>query len=75
MVPVQTGSIPRPETKRSSVFRKIPDLDLDCRVWSSPDWVPIGPGPNFPNTIMEFWAVVCEVSNLLAVVAFASLWL
>ena len=58
VVPVQTGSetvlgnmgIPRPETKRSSVFGKIPDLDLDCWVWSSPDRVPIGLGPNFPNT-------------------------
>ena len=55
---VQTGSetvlgnmgMPRPETKWSGVFGKIPDLDRDCRVWSGPDQVPIGLGPNFPNT-------------------------
>ena len=40
----------RPETKRSGVFGKIPDRDRDCWVWSGPDWVPIGPGLNFPNT-------------------------
>ena len=58
MVLVQTRSemvsgnmgMPRLETKRSGVFRKIPDLDRDCRVWSGPDRVPIGPGLNFPNT-------------------------
>ena len=58
MVPVQTRSetvsgnmgMPRQETKRSGVFRKIPDLDRDRGVWSGPDRVPIGPGPNFPNT-------------------------
>ena len=57
-VPVQTGSetvsgnmrMPRPETERSSIFGKIPDLDRDRGVWSGPDRVPIGPGPNFPNT-------------------------
>ena len=57
-VPVQTGSgtvsgnmgMPGPETKRSRVFGKIPDRDRDCGVWSGPDRVPIGPGPNFPNT-------------------------
>ena len=59
MVPVQTGSetvsgnmgMPRLETKQSGIFGKIPDLDQDRRVWSSPDQVPIGSGPNFPNTI------------------------
>ena len=58
MVPVQTGSemvsgnmgMPGPETKWSHVFGKIPDWDWDCGVWSSPDRVPISPGPNFPNT-------------------------
>ena len=58
MVPVQTGSemvlgnmgMPRLETKWSGVFGKIPDLDWDCGVWSGPDWVSIGLGPNFPNT-------------------------
>ena len=58
MVPVQTGSemvsgnmgMPRPETKWSGVFRKIPDLDRDRGVWSGPDRVPIGLGLNFPNT-------------------------
>ena len=39
-----------PETKWSSVFGKFPDLDQDHGVWSGPDQVPIGPGPNFPNT-------------------------
>ena len=47
MVPVQTRSgtvsgnmeLPRPETKRSCVFGKIPDRDRDRWVWSSPDWV------------------------------------
>ena len=55
---VQTGSetvsgnmgMPRPEPKRSGIFGKIWDLDRDRGVWSGPDWVPIGPGPNFPNT-------------------------
>ena len=55
---VQTGSetvsgnmgMPRPETKWSGVFRKIPNLDRDRGVWSGPDWVPISPGPNLPNT-------------------------
>ena len=42
--------MPRPETKRSGIFGKIPDLDRDRRVWSGPGQVPIGPGPNFPNT-------------------------
>ena len=42
--------MPRPETKQSCVFGKIPDWDRDCGVWSGPDQVPIGPGPNFPNT-------------------------
>ena len=42
--------LPRPETKQSRVFGKIPDRDRDRLVWSSPDWVPIGLGPNFPNT-------------------------
>ena len=59
VVPVQTGSetvsgnmrMPRPETEWSGIFGKIPDLDRDRGVWSSPDRVPIGPGPNFPNTI------------------------
>ena len=58
MVPVQTGSetvsgnmgMPRPGTKRSGVFGKIPDRDRDCGVWSGSDRVPIGLGPNFPNT-------------------------
>ena len=58
MVLVQTGSdtvsskmgMPRPETKQSCVFGKIQDWDQDHGVWSSPDWVPIGLGPNFPNT-------------------------
>ena len=60
MVLVQTRSgpvsgnmgLPRPETKWSCIFGKIPDQDWDHRVWSGPDWVPIGPGPNFPNTIL-----------------------
>ena len=60
-VPVQTRSetvsgnmrMPRPETKRSGVFGKIPDRDRDRWVWSGPDRVPIGPGPNFPNTTSE----------------------
>ena len=42
--------MPRPGTKQSSVFGKIPDLDWDRGVWSGPDRVPIGLGPNFPNT-------------------------
>ena len=42
--------LPRPETKRSRVFGKIPDQDRDRWVWSGPDRVPIGLGPNFPNT-------------------------
>ena len=58
MVPVQTGSetvsgnmgMPRPGTKRSGVFGKIPDWDWDRGVWSGSDQVPIGLGPNFPNT-------------------------
>ena len=58
MVPVQTRSetvsgnmgMPRLETKRSSIFGKIPDLDWDHGVWSGPDWVLIGPGLSFPNT-------------------------
>ena len=58
MVPVQTGSetvsgnmgMPRPGTKRSGVFGKIPDWDRDRGVWSGSDRVPIGLGPNFPNT-------------------------
>ena len=58
MVPVQTGSetvsgnmgMPRPGTKRSGVFGKIPDRDRDRGVWSGSDRVPIGLGPNFPNT-------------------------
>ena len=56
MVLVQTGSetilgnLGMLETKWSGVFGKIPNLDWDCRVWSSPDQVPISPGPNFPNT-------------------------
>ena len=58
MVPVQTGSetvlgtmgMPRPGTKRSGVFGKIPDRDWDRGVWSGSDRVPIGLGPNFPNT-------------------------
>ena len=58
VVLVQTGSetvlgnmgMPRPETKRSSVFGKIPDLDWDHGVWSGPDQVPISPGLNFPNS-------------------------
>ena len=57
MVPVQTGSetvsgkmgMPRLEM----VFGKIPDWDQDHGVWSGPDRVPIGPGPNFPNTSVE----------------------
>ena len=61
MVLVQTGSemvsgnmgMPRLETKQSGVFGKIPDWDWDCRVWSGPDQVPIGPGPNFPNTNLD----------------------
>ena len=58
MVPVQTGSetvsgnmgMPRPGTKWSGVFGKIPDRDRDRGVWSGSDRVPIGLGPNFPNT-------------------------
>ena len=58
MVLVQTGSetvsgnmgMPRPGTKRSRVFGKIPDRDRDHGVWSGSDRVPIGLGPNFPNT-------------------------
>ena len=58
MVPVQTGSetvsgnmgMPRPRTKRSGVFGKIPDRDWDRGVWSGSDRVPISLGPNFPNT-------------------------
>ena len=58
MVPVQTGSetvsgnmgMPRPGTKQSGVFGKIPDRDRDRGVWSGSDRVPIGLGPNFPNT-------------------------
>ena len=46
----QAMGMPRPETKWSHVFGKIPDQDQDCGVWSGPDRVPIGPGPNFPNT-------------------------
>ena len=42
--------MPRPETERSGIFGKIPDLDRDRRVWSGPDQVLIGLGPNFPNT-------------------------
>ena len=42
--------LPRPETKPSCVFGKIPDWDWDCGVWSGPDWVPISLAPNFPNT-------------------------
>ena len=61
MVPVQTGSetvlgnmgMPRPGTKRSGVFGKIPDWDRDRRVWSGSDRVPIGLGPNFPNTTCD----------------------
>ena len=44
--------MPRPETKRSHIFGKFPDWDWDCGVWSGPDWVPISPGPNFPNTTL-----------------------
>ena len=66
-VPVQTGSemvsgnmrMPRPETERSGIFGKIPDLDWDRGVWSGPDRVPIGPGPNFPN-ISEGWGMSVE---------------
>ena len=62
-VPVQTGSemvsgnmrMPRPETKQSGIFGKIPDLDRDRGVWSGPDRVPIGLGPNFPNTRRSPW--------------------
>ena len=43
--------LPRPETKRSHFFGKIPDWDWDHQVWSSLDGVPISPGLNFPNTI------------------------
>ena len=58
MVLVQTGSetvsgnmgMPRLETKRSGIFGKIPDRDRDRWVWSGLNWVPIGLGPNFPNT-------------------------
>ena len=65
MVPVQTGSgtvsgnmeLPRPETKQSRVFGKIPDRDRDCWVWSGPDQVPIGPGLNFPNTMIDWWNI------------------
>ena len=68
MVLVQTGSetvsgnmgMPRPETKQSGVFGKIPDLDWDCGVWSGPDQVPIGPVPNFPNTSWK-WIEPLEV--------------
>ena len=42
----------RPGTKQSGVFGKIPDQDWDRWVWSGPDRVPIGLGPNFPNTNM-----------------------
>ena len=64
VVPVQTGSemvlgnmgIPRLETKWSGVFGKIPDWDQDRGVWSGPDRVPIGPGPNFPNTILNHFS-------------------
>ena len=42
--------MPKAGTKWSGVFGKIPDLDRDRGVWSGPDRVPIGLGPNFPNT-------------------------
>ena len=44
--------LPRLETQRPEIFRKISDWDQDCRVWSSPDRVPISPGPNFSNTTL-----------------------
>ena len=58
VVLVQTGSetvsgnmgMPRPETKRSGIFGKIPDWDRDRWVWSGLNRVPIGLGPYFPNT-------------------------
>ena len=61
MVLVQTGSemvlgnmgMPRPGTKQSRVFWKIPDRGRDRWVWSGPDWVPIGLGLNFPNTTLS----------------------
>ena len=70
MVLVQTGSgtvsgnmeLPRPETKRSHVFGKIPDRDWDHWVWSSPDWVPIGLGRNFPNTTTYLKALGMSLS-------------
>ena len=60
MVPVQPRSetvsgnmgMPRPGTKRSGVFGKIPDRDWDRGVWSGSDRVPISLGPNFPNTTL-----------------------
>ena len=62
MVPVQTVSetvsgnmgMPRPGTKRSGVFGKIPDRDWDRGVWSGSDRVPISLGPNFPNTNLVY---------------------
>ena len=45
--------MPKPGTKRSGVFGKIPDLDRNRGVWSGSDRVPIGLGPNFPNTIVN----------------------
>ena len=55
--------LPRLETKRSRVFGKIPDWDWDHGVWSGPDRVPIGPGPNFPNTSLEVCYLLLEGSN------------
>ena len=45
--------MPKPGTKRSGVFGKIPDLDRNHGVWSGSDRVPIGLGPNFPNTRLD----------------------
>ena len=63
--------MPRPETKRSSVFGKIPDLDRDRRIWSGPDQVPIGPGPNFPNTITVVGSIMYAAMATCPDVAFA----
>ena len=55
--------MPRPETKWSGIFGKIPDRDQDCWVWSSLDWVPIGLGLNFPST-MDKGVVYCNLPAL-----------
>ena len=55
--------MPRPETKWSGDFGKIPDLDWDHGVWSSPDQVPIGPGLNLPNTTPKLTAGSNEPSS------------